>query len=87
MYAVLPSLGPSFEFDSESGRAENVGSFYFALGLSLINPVISFRKAHMDQVFDQAKVEVSATLKAWEPQRQYEKKLNNIMNKDKGTVI
>lgn len=42
------------------------------------------RKAHMDQVLDQAKVEVSPTLKAWEPQRQYEKKLNNIMNKDKG---
>lgn len=43
-----------------------------------------FRKAHLDQAFDQAKVEVSPTLKAWEPQRQYEKKLNNVMNKDKG---
>ncbi|KAF5348797.1 hypothetical protein D9756_009780 [Leucocoprinus leucothites] len=42
-------------------------------------------KAHLDQAFDQAKVEVSPTLKAWEPQRQYEKKLNNIMNKDKTT--
>ncbi|KXN89772.1 Cohesin subunit psc3 [Leucoagaricus sp. SymC.cos] len=40
-------------------------------------------KAHLDQAFDQAKVEVSPTLKVWEPQRQYEKRLNNVMNKDK----
>jgi len=42
------------------------------------------RKAHLDQAFDQAKVQVSSTLKGWEPQRQYEKRLNNVMNKDKG---
>jgi len=42
------------------------------------------RKAHLDQAFDQAKVQVSSTLKGWEPERQYEKKLNNVMNKDKG---
>lgn len=38
----------------------------------------------MDQIFDQAKVQISPTLKAWEPQRRYEKKLSNVMNKDKG---
>ncbi|KAJ7628572.1 hypothetical protein FB45DRAFT_834497 [Roridomyces roridus] len=40
-------------------------------------------KAHMDQVLAQAKVEVSATSKAWEPQRAYEKRLSTIMAKDK----
>lgn len=45
--------------------------------------ILEIRKAHMDQIFDQAKVEISPTLKAWEPQRQYEKKLHNVMNKDK----
>ncbi|XP_006455307.1 hypothetical protein AGABI2DRAFT_121237 [Agaricus bisporus var. bisporus H97] len=42
-------------------------------------------KAHADQIFDQAKVDISPTLKAWEPQRQYEKKLHTVMNKDKAT--
>ncbi|KAJ7248617.1 hypothetical protein B0H12DRAFT_1123467 [Mycena haematopus] len=40
-------------------------------------------KAHMDQVLAQAKVEVSATSKVWEPQRAYEKRLGTIMSKDK----
>ncbi|KAF7341967.1 SCD domain-containing protein [Mycena venus] len=40
-------------------------------------------KAHMDQVLAQAKVEVSATSKVWEPQRAYEKRLSTIMSKDK----
>ncbi|KAK7019893.1 SCD domain-containing protein [Favolaschia claudopus] len=40
-------------------------------------------KAHMDQVLAQAKVEVSATSKVWEPQRAYEKRLAAIMAKDK----
>ncbi|KAJ7507277.1 hypothetical protein B0H11DRAFT_1706223, partial [Mycena galericulata] len=40
-------------------------------------------KAHMDQVLAQAKVEVSPTLKTWEPQRAYEKRLAAIMSKDK----
>jgi cohesin complex subunit SA-1/2 len=44
------------------------------------------RKAHMDQVLEQAKVEVSATSKVWEPQRAYEKRLAAILNKDKGTT-
>jgi len=40
-------------------------------------------KAHMDQVLAQAKVEVLATSKQWEPQRAYEKRLGNVMSKDK----
>ncbi|KAJ6588456.1 hypothetical protein B0H19DRAFT_207200 [Mycena capillaripes] len=40
-------------------------------------------KAHMDQVLAQAKVEVSATSKVWEPQRAYEKRLAAVMAKDK----
>ncbi|KAJ7216553.1 hypothetical protein GGX14DRAFT_441986 [Mycena pura] len=40
-------------------------------------------KAHMDQVLAQAKVDVSATSKAWEPLRAYEKRLAAIMAKDK----
>lgn len=41
----------------------------------------------MDQVLAQAKVEVSATSKAWEPQRAYEKRLAAIMAKDKGIPV
>ena len=37
----------------------------------------------MDQVLAQAKVEVSPTSKAWEPQRAYEKRLSAIMSKEK----
>ncbi|KAJ7624985.1 hypothetical protein DFH06DRAFT_1305016 [Mycena polygramma] len=40
-------------------------------------------KAHMDQVLAQAKIEVSATSKVWEPQRAYEKRLATILAKDK----
>ena len=41
-------------------------------------------KAHMDQILAQAKVEVLATSKQWEPQRAYEKRLSTVMSKDKG---
>jgi cohesin complex subunit SA-1/2 len=37
----------------------------------------------MDQVLAQAKLEVSATAKAWEPQRAYEKRLTAVISKDK----
>jgi cohesin complex subunit SA-1/2 len=43
-----------------------------------------FRKAHLDQLIAQSKIEVSATSKAWEPQRAYEKRLAAAMAKDKG---
>lgn len=42
-------------------------------------------KAHMDQALAQAKLQVSATSPVWEPQRTYERRLNNIMTKGKGT--
>ncbi|KAH6910734.1 cohesin subunit [Coprinopsis sp. MPI-PUGE-AT-0042] len=41
-------------------------------------------KAHMDQAFEQAKIEVPATAKDWEPQRSYEKRLDSAMTKEKG---
>ncbi|KAH9064622.1 hypothetical protein EDB87DRAFT_1804088 [Lactarius vividus] len=41
-------------------------------------------KAYMDQVLAQAKVKVSPTSSAWEPQRAYERRLVNIMSKSKG---
>lgn len=47
----------------------------------------SFRcssKAHMDQILDQAKVEIAPTSQVWEPQRAYEKRLANVMSKTKG---
>ncbi|KAJ6481707.1 hypothetical protein C8R45DRAFT_1150698 [Mycena sanguinolenta] len=47
------------------------------------NLLVQNRKAHMDQALAQAKVEVSATSKVWEPQRAYEKRLGAIMSKDK----
>jgi len=42
-------------------------------------------KAHMDQVLAQAKIEVLAASKQWEPQRAYEKKLGTLMTKDKAS--
>ncbi|KDQ56870.1 hypothetical protein JAAARDRAFT_36349 [Jaapia argillacea MUCL 33604] len=41
-------------------------------------------KAHMDQALAQAKVEISATTKVWEPYRAYEKRLGSSMVKEKG---
>jgi cohesin complex subunit SA-1/2 len=38
----------------------------------------------MEQALAQAKLEVSATAAIWEPQRAYERRLNNIMSKAKG---
>ncbi|EAU84056.2 cohesin subunit [Coprinopsis cinerea okayama7 len=43
-------------------------------------------KAHMDQVFEQSKIEVPPTAKDWEPQRSYERRLDNLMTKEKGGV-
>ncbi|TFK29563.1 hypothetical protein FA15DRAFT_632012 [Coprinopsis marcescibilis] len=41
-------------------------------------------KAHMDQAFEQAKVDVPSTAKDWEPQRAYERRLDVLMTKEKG---
>ncbi|KAI0052365.1 hypothetical protein FA95DRAFT_1675331 [Auriscalpium vulgare] len=44
-------------------------------------------KAHMDHVLAQAKVEPSATAPAWESQRAFEKRLNTVMSKMKGSTV
>lgn len=41
----------------------------------------------MDQVLAEAKVEISATSKVWEPQRAYEKRLGAIMSKDNRELL
>ena len=41
-----------------------------------------FSKAHLDQVFAEAKIEIAPTSKVWEPERAYEKRLTAIMAKD-----
>jgi cohesin complex subunit SA-1/2 len=41
-----------------------------------------FSKAHLDQVFAEAKIEIAPTSKLWEPERAYEKRLTAIMAKD-----
>lgn len=46
-----------------------------------------YSKAHMDQAFEQAKVEVPATAKDWEPLRSYEKRLDALMTKEKGKFM
>lgn len=88
MFVVLPGTGAIVKRDPNPGRFEDVSVCAFFKWLVVVNPPVTLnRKAHMDQVFDQAKVVISPTLKVWEPQRQYEKRLNNIMNKDKGKSI
>lgn len=39
------------------------------------------RKAYLDQLVSDAKIEVKPTAKTWEPLRAYEKKLVSIMHK------
>lgn len=39
-------------------------------------------KAHLDQVFAEAKIDIAPTSKVWEPERAYEKRLTAIMAKD-----
>ena len=44
--------------------------------------VVAFnRKAYLDQLVSDAKIEVKPTAKTWEPLRAYEKKLVSIMHK------
>jgi hypothetical protein len=52
--------------------------------VALLKRRLSVRKAHMDQVLAQAKVEISMTSKIWDGQRAYEKRLVTAMSKDKG---
>lgn len=41
----------------------------------------------MDQVFAEAKIEITPTSKLWEPERAYEKRLTTIMGKDNGKLF
>jgi cohesin complex subunit SA-1/2 len=58
--------------------------FPVPLYTALITSHGGFRKAHLDQILAQSKIEVSATSKIWEPQRAYEKRLSTAMAKNKG---
>ncbi|KAH7929010.1 hypothetical protein BV22DRAFT_1003690 [Leucogyrophana mollusca] len=72
---------------SKNKKSRNMAVPFFKALLALLVAVESRDalkiKAHMDQVFAQAKVEIPPTSKIWESQRTYEKKLNSIMSKDK----
>ncbi|KAH7915934.1 hypothetical protein BJ138DRAFT_1076400 [Hygrophoropsis aurantiaca] len=73
---------------NKNKKARNNAVLFFR-ALTFLLPAVETRdalkiKAHMDQSFAQAKVEIPPTSKLWEPQRGYEKKLNTIMSKDKG---
>jgi hypothetical protein len=53
----------------------------------LIWIIVTLSKTHMEQVLADAKVEITPASKIWEPQRVYEKRLNAIITKDKGTIF
>ncbi|KAJ7481621.1 hypothetical protein FB451DRAFT_132924 [Mycena latifolia] len=77
-----------YESNSNKKASRTAITFFKALIPLLPSSVIQSRdamkiKAHMDQVLEQAKVEVSSTSKLWEPQRAYEKRLTTLMSKDK----
>ncbi|KAF8902622.1 hypothetical protein CPB84DRAFT_1961568 [Gymnopilus junonius] len=59
---------------------------FFRVLIPLLGPIQSRDalklKAHMDQAFAEAKVEIAPSSKQWEPQRAYEKRLSTIMSKD-----
>ncbi|TFY80258.1 hypothetical protein EWM64_g3756 [Hericium alpestre] len=75
---------------NKNKKARNKAILFFKLLRPLVAPVenrdVLRIKAHMDQVLALAKVEVSPTSAAWEPQRSYEKRLNTAMSK-KGASI
>ncbi|KAH8981938.1 hypothetical protein EDB86DRAFT_2973582 [Lactarius hatsudake] len=69
-------------------RSRDLSVLFFKVLQPLLAPVDNRDaltiKAYMDQVLAQAKVKVSPTSSAWEPQRAYERRLVNIMSKSKG---
>ncbi|KAJ6612818.1 hypothetical protein B0H10DRAFT_2051218 [Mycena sp. CBHHK59/15] len=79
-------------FESSSNKKSLRIAITFFRALIPLLAVIQSRdamkiKAHMDQVLAQARVEVSATLKLWEPQRAYEKRVATVMSKDKAPGV
>ncbi|KAL4076765.1 hypothetical protein V8B97DRAFT_2084279 [Scleroderma yunnanense] len=75
--------------EANKNKKQKANSVLFFRVLSALMKAIESRdaltiKAHMDQCFAQAKIEVLPTAKVWEPQRAYEKKLASILTKGKG---
>ncbi|KAH8990784.1 hypothetical protein EDB92DRAFT_1935195 [Lactarius akahatsu] len=83
---IAKRLG-AYESNSNK-RSRDLSVLFFKVLQPLLAPVDSRDaltiKAYMDQVLAQAKVKVSPTSSAWEPQRAYERRLVNIMSKSKG---
>ncbi|KAF9463277.1 hypothetical protein BDZ94DRAFT_636599 [Collybia nuda] len=73
--------------NNKNKKSLKLGIAFFRVLVPLVSMIQSRDalkiKAHMDQVLAQAKLEVSPTSKAWEPQRMYEKRLTTVMSKDK----
>ncbi|KAH9077661.1 hypothetical protein EDB83DRAFT_2548692 [Lactarius deliciosus] len=83
---IAKRLG-AYESNSNK-RSRDLSVLFFKVLQPLLAPVDNRDaltiKAYMDQVLAQAKVKVSPTSSAWEPQRAYERRLVNIMSKSKG---
>ncbi|KAH9035024.1 hypothetical protein EDB85DRAFT_1945370 [Lactarius pseudohatsudake] len=83
---IAKRLG-AYESNSNK-RSRDLSVLFFKVLQPLLAPVDNRDaltiKAYMDQVLAQAKVKVSPTSSAWEPQRAYERRLANIMSKSKG---
>ncbi|KAI9463987.1 hypothetical protein BJY52DRAFT_1115027 [Lactarius psammicola] len=71
--------------NNNNKRSRDLSVLFFKALQPLLTPVDNRDaltiKAYMDQVLAQAKVKVSSTSSAWEPQRAYERRLVNIMSK------
>ncbi|TFK53082.1 hypothetical protein OE88DRAFT_1718118 [Heliocybe sulcata] len=76
--------------NNDNKRGRNKALLFFKVLIPLLAAVDSRDalriKAHMEQVLAQAKVQPSATSKPWEPQRLYEKRLGNVVSKDKAAT-
>ncbi|KAJ7094006.1 hypothetical protein B0H15DRAFT_799033 [Mycena belliarum] len=77
----------AYETNNNKKACRTAITFFKALTPLLPSSALQSRdamkiKAHMDQVLEQAKVEVSSAIK-WEPQRTYEKRLVTLTSKDK----
>ncbi|KAG6336650.1 hypothetical protein ID866_2431 [Astraeus odoratus] len=76
-------------YETNKNKKQKANSLLFFRVLFALLKVVESRdaltiKAHMDQCFAQARMEVPPAAKPWEPQRAYEKKLSTIMTKGKG---
>ncbi|KIJ64745.1 hypothetical protein HYDPIDRAFT_28110 [Hydnomerulius pinastri MD-312] len=73
---------------SKNKKRLNTAALFFKVLTPLLSAVESRDalsiKAYMDQLLNDAKIEIKPTAKMWEPQRAYEKKLVSIMHKAAG---